>query len=82
VSGVNVESPTWKAIEAWAKAELEELRDMLEQPRDQADTQMLRGRAAQARRLLDLATIARRAAMDAAASSPRQVFGPSFQPYA
>ena len=72
---VNPDSPTWKAVEAWAKAELESARDRLEIYRDMRDIALEQGRVNQCRDLLSLAEKARTAA--AQEGQPAKPFTPN-----
>ena len=59
---VNPDSPTWKAVEAWANQQIAQCHEDLEEPFDLQQTTVIRGRVIQLRMLLDLADGARLAA--------------------
>lgn len=74
MSGVNPESPTWKAIEAWAQKQIEDLHWQLEQPLEMQGTFIARGQIIIIRDLLELADDARVAA--AREGQPAKPFTP------
>lgn len=59
---VNPDSPTWKAVEAWAKDEIAKCHELLEHPHDMQVTSTTRGRIVSLRMVLDLGDKARNAA--------------------
>ena len=67
---VNVESPTWKAVEALAKARIADLQQELELRLDPVETQGIRGRIWELRELLDVGGRAKSIAREGQPAKP------------